>query len=30
MRWNDALDNANNLQPGLKLTLFVSGKSTDS
>ncbi|AHF78163.1 Membrane-bound lytic murein transglycosylase D [Sodalis praecaptivus] len=30
MRWNDALDNANNLQPGLKLTLFVNGKSTDS
>lgn len=30
MRWNDALDNANNLQPGLNLTLFVNGKSTDS
>ncbi|BAE73863.1 Membrane-bound lytic murein transglycosylase D precursor [Sodalis glossinidius str. 'morsitans'] len=30
MRWNDALTNANNLQPGLKLTLFVNGKSTDS
>ncbi|WP_074012953.1 murein transglycosylase D [Candidatus Sodalis sp. SoCistrobi] len=30
MRWNDALTNANSLQPGLKLTLFVNGKSTDS
>jgi len=30
MRWNGALDNANALQPGLKLTLFVSGKATDS
>ncbi|WP_410016299.1 murein transglycosylase D [Sodalis sp. C49] len=29
-RWNGALDNAGTLQPGLKLTLFVNGKATDS
>lgn len=30
MRWNSALDNAGTLQPGIKLTLFVNGKATDS
>ncbi len=30
MRWNGALDNARNLQPGIKLTLFVNGKASDS
>ncbi len=30
MRWNGALDNASTLQPGLKLTLFINGKATDS
>lgn len=30
MRWNNALDSASTLQPGLKLTLFVNGKATDS
>jgi membrane-bound lytic murein transglycosylase D len=30
MRWNGALDNTSRLQPGLKLTLFINGKATDS
>ncbi len=30
MRWNNALDSAGTLQPGLKLTLYVNGKATDS
>jgi len=30
MRWNNALDSAGTLQPGLRLTLFVNGKATDS
>ncbi|TKI03306.1 murein transglycosylase D [Martelella alba] len=30
MRWNGELDSAATLQPGLKLTLFVNGKATDS
>ena len=28
MRWNSVVSKANSLQPGLKLTLFVNGKST--